>query len=66
MINILKTILGEFVYGKFINEKFRTLRVSKDMILLHSEYTSIKGHKKKCKIDIGRGLILLHIKNVCK
>ena len=62
MINILKTILGEFVYGKFINEKFRTLRVSKDMILLHSEYTSIKGCKKKCKIGIGRDIISLHTK----
>ena len=62
MINTIKTILEESVCEKFINEKFRTLRVSKDMILLHSEYTSIKGHKKKCKIDIGRDMISLHIK----
>ena len=32
------------------------------MILLHSEYTSIKGCKKKCKIDIGRDIISLHAK----
>ena len=54
MINIIKTILEEFVREKFINEKFPTLTVSKDMISLHSEYTSIRGCKKKCKIDIGR------------
>ena len=62
MINIIKTILEEFVPEKFINEKFHTLRVSKDMILLHSEYASIKGCKKKCKIDIGRDIISLHTK----
>ena len=32
------------------------------MILLHSEYTSIKGCKKKCKIGIGRDIISLHTK----
>ena len=30
------------------------------MILLHLEYTSIKGCQKKCKIDIGRNIISLH------
>ena len=61
-INIIKTILEEFVYEKFIKEKFHTLRASKDMILLHSEYISIKGRKKKSGIDIGRDVISLHIK----
>ena len=62
MIGIIKTILEESVCEKFTNEKFRTLRLSKDMILLYSEYTSIKGCKKKCKIDIGRAIISLHAK----
>ena len=62
MINIIKRILEELVFEKFINEKFNTLRASKDMILLHSEYTSIKGCKKKCKVDIGRDIISLHTK----
>ena len=62
MIGIIKTILEESVCEKFTNEKFRTLRVSKDMILLYSEYTSIKVCKKKCKIDIGRDIISLHAK----
>ena len=62
MIGIIKTIPEESVCEKFTNEKFRTLRVSKDMILLYSEYTSIKVCKKKCKIDIGRDIISLHAK----
>ena len=63
-INIIKTILEEFVYEKFINEKFHTLRASKDMILLHTEYISIKGRKKKSGIDIGRDVISLHVKKL--
>ena len=64
MSNIIKTILEEFVCEKFIDEKFHTLSVGTDMILLHSEYTSIKGCKKKCKIDIGRNIISLHTEKV--
>ena len=29
---------------------------------MHSEYTSIKGCNKKCKIGIGRDIISLHTK----
>ena len=65
MSNIIKTNLERFLCEKFIDEKFHTLSVSKDMILLHSEYTSIKGCKKKCKIDIGRNIISLHTEKVC-
>ena len=70
MINTIKRILEYFVCEKFINEKFRTLRVSKDMILLHSKYESIKGFKKICRIDICRDIISLnikkHVKITCK
>ena len=65
MINTIKRILEYFVCEKFINEKFRTLRVSKDMILLHSKYQSIKGFKKICRIDICRDIISLNIKKAC-
>ena len=64
MINIIKKILKDFVCEKLINEKCRTLRVSKDMILLHSKYTSIKGFNKICKIDICRDIISLNIKKI--
>ena len=37
MINTIKTILEESVCEKFINEKFRTLRVSKDYQGIHIE-----------------------------
>ena len=60
MINIIKQILENFVCEKFINEKFLTLRVSKDMILLHSKYI-IKGFKKICRIEICRDIISLNI-----
>ena len=67
MINIIKTILEEFVCKKFINEKFRTLDANKDTIFLHSKYTSIKGCKETCEIGIDRDLISLHTKkNICK
>ena len=52
MINTIKMILEYFVCKKFINEKFRTLRASKNMTLLHSKYEPIKGFKKICRIDI--------------
>ena len=64
MSNIIKTILEKFVCEKFIDGKFHALSVSKDRILLHSEYTSIKGCKKKCKIDIGRNIISLHTEKI--
>ena len=64
MSNIIKTNLERFLCEKLIDEKFHKLSVSKDMILLHSEYTSIKGCKKKCKIDIGRNIISLHTEKV--
>ena len=38
LVNNIKIILEYFVCEKFINEKFPTLRVSKDVILLHSKY----------------------------
>ena len=62
MINPIKRILEYFVCEKFINEKFHTLRVSKDMILLHSRYATVKGFKEICKIDICRDIISLNIK----
>ena len=46
MINTIKRILEYFVCQQFINEKFQALRVSRDMILLHSKYESIKGFKR--------------------
>ena len=63
MINTIKRILEYFVCEKFINKKFDTVRVSKDMILLHSKYISIKGFKKICRIDICRDIISLNIRN---
>ena len=65
MINTIKRILEYFVCEKFINEKFRTVRVSKEMALLHSKYGSIKGFKKMCRIDICRDTISLNIKKTC-
>ena len=35
-------IVENFVCEKFINEKFHTLRVSRNTILLHSKYTLLK------------------------
>ena len=67
MINTIKRILEYFVCEKFINEKFRTLRVSKDIILTHSKCESIKGFKKICRTDICRDIISLNIKkSMCK
>ena len=63
MINIIKRVLEYFICEKCINEKFRALRVSKDMILLYSKYTSIKGFKKIYRIDICRDIISLNIRN---
>ena len=63
MINIIKKILEYFVCEKFINEKFQTLGGSKDMILLHSKFESIKSFKKICRIDISRDIISLNIRN---
>ena len=63
IINIIKRILEYFLCEKFINKKFQTLSVSKDMILLHSEYESIKGFKKIYRIDICRYIISLNIRN---
>ena len=63
MINTIKRILEYFVCQQFINEKFQTLRVSRDMILLHSKYESIKGSKKICRIDVCRDIISLNIRN---
>ena len=63
MINIIKRVLEYCVCEKCINEKFRALRVSKDMILLYSKYTSIKGFKKIYRIDICRDIISLNIRN---
>ena len=51
-INIIKTIVAELAREKFITEKFHTSTVSKDMISLYSEYTSIKDSKKKYVIYI--------------
>ena len=66
-INTIKRILEYFVCEKFINEKFRTLRVSKDIILTHSKCESIKGFKKICRTDICRDIISLNIKkSMCK
>ena len=62
MINTIKRILECFICEKFINEKFRALRVRKDAILLHSKYTAIKGFKKIYMIEICRGIISLNIR----
>ena len=63
MINTIKRILEYFVCEKFINEKFRTLRVCKDTILLRSKYTVIKGFEKICMTEICRDIISLNIGN---
>ena len=57
-------ILENFECEKFINEKFHTLRVSKDMILLHLEYTLLKNFKRIYRIEICRDIISLNI-NKC-
>ena len=57
-------ILEDFVCEKFMNEKFHTLRVSKDTILLHSKYTLLKGFKRIYRIEICRDIISLNVKNM--
>ena len=61
LVNNIKIILEYFVCEKFINEKFPTLRVSKDVILLHSKYEPKQGLKKICRIDLCRDIISLNI-----
>ena len=61
MVNNIKRILQYFVCEQFINEKFRTLRVSEDVILLHLKCEPKKGFKKICSIDICRDIISLNI-----
>ena len=63
MVNNIKRILQYFVCEQFINEKFRTLRVSEDVILLHLKCEPKKGFKKICRIDICRDIISLNIGN---
>ena len=46
MVKNIKKILEYFVCEKFINEKFRTLGMTKDMILLHSKYEPKKFLRK--------------------
>ena len=46
MINDIKIILEYFACEKFVNEKFHTLRVSKDTILVHSKYEPKKVLRK--------------------
>ena len=62
MINTVKRILEYFLCEKFIKEKFRTLRVSKDMILRHSKYEPKKVFKEISRIDICRDIISLNVK----
>ena len=63
MINPIKRILEYFVCEKFINEKFHTLRVSKDMILLHSRYATVKSFKEICRDIISLNIKKNHVDN---
>ena len=44
-----------------MNEKFYTLRLTNNMILLHSKNLSVKDLKKIYKIDIWRDIISLNV-----
>ena len=49
-----------FVCEKFMNEKFCTAKLSRDMISLSSIYTPMKGFKRIYRIAINRGMISLN------
>ena len=49
-----------FVCEKFMNEKFSTAKMSRDMISLSSIHTPMKGFKRIYRISINRGMISLN------
>ena len=53
-------ILECFLCEKFMNEKFCTAGLSRDMISLHSIYKPMKGFKRIHRIAIYRDMISLN------
>ena len=58
--NYIKKILECFVCKEFMNEKFRTARLGRDMISLHSIYKPMRGFKRIHRIGIYRDMISLN------
>ena len=64
--NNMKKILECFVCEKFRNEKFRTARLGRDMISLHSIYKPMRGFKRIHRIGIHRDMISLNTEKQTK
>ena len=65
-LNHIKKILECFVCEKFMNEKFRTTRLSRDKISLYSIYTATGGFKKVHRIGIYSDMISLNTEKQTK
>ena len=64
--NYIKKILECFVCEEFMNEKFRTARLGRDMISLHSIYKPMRGFKRIHRICIYRDMISLNTEKQTK